>query len=466
MKKFNSVYSISLMMLLFVFASCKTQQKTAQQISKSKESITLRCEMESCTGPLYLFDFDGYTFVLNQTAQPDSNNQYTFTVPVSDHTFYFVGTNKKQTKPIILGTEKNLKLKGNCGKMRQSKFENSPINTEYERAIGQVRGYQGTANFLNQQYAKAPLGSEKKAEFLKKLEENDRQQMALLSDMRVKYPFVGKIIATKTFLSFPNNKGGYDTEVQYFVNEYFSNVDLSDPALDRMPAIFETFRDYTTTLAAIRFDQPKMKTTLDNVLNKMNAESKAYRFALGAIVQTLNGKNHPAFADYANLFVEKYGHENASYMSELRTSVSSAKNFIIGAVAPDFEQKTPEGESMKLSDLRGKVVLVDFWASWCGPCRRENPNVVNLYNKYKADGFDVLGVSLDRTKNKWTGAIEKDKLEWHHVSDLKGWKNAVAKQYSVRSIPHTILLDRDGKIIARNIRSHELAGKLKEIFNK
>jgi len=416
MKKINTIHILTL--LLIFFTSCKTQQKTVDQ-NKIKEKVRLTCEMKSCTGPMYLFKFDGYTFVLNQTAELDSNNLYTFNVPSSNHDFYFIGTNKKQTKPIILGKEKDLKLTGNCSNIRQSKFENSPINTEYEKAIGQIRSYQGTANFLNRQYAQAPIGSEKKTSFLNKLKENDQNQMALLSDMRVKYPFVGKIVSTKTFLSFPNNKGNYDNEIQYFVNEYFANIDLSDADLDRMPAIYETFRDYTTTLVAIRFDHAKMKTTLDKVLGKMNPDAKAYRYALGAIIQTLKGKNHPAFTDYANLFVKKYGHEKLNYIAELKSNI-----------------------------------------------RKENPNVVRLYEKYKAQGFDVLGISLDRTKDKWIKAIEKDGLEWHHVSDLKGWKNQVAKQYSVSSIPHTLLLDREGKILARNMRGEQLAVKLKEIFGK
>ena len=123
MKNINTIHILTL--LLIFFSSCKTQQKTVEQ--NVQEKITLTCEMKSCTGPLYLFKFDGYTFILNQTAEQDSNKLYTFNVPRSEHDFYFVGTNKKQTKPIILGKEKDLKLTGVCSNIRQSKFENSPI---------------------------------------------------------------------------------------------------------------------------------------------------------------------------------------------------------------------------------------------------------------------------------------------------------------------------------------------------
>ena len=114
--------------------------------------------------------------------------------------------------------------------------------------------------------------------------------------------------------------------------------------------------------------------------------------------------------------------------------------------------------------MRGKVVLIDFWASWCGPCRKENPNVVNVYKKYKDQGFDILSVSLDSNKDRWMSAIEKDNMTWAHVSDLKGWKNEVAKTYGISSIPATILLDKEGKIIARNLRGPALEAKLKQVF--
>jgi thiol-disulfide isomerase/thioredoxin len=137
-----------------------------------------------------------------------------------------------------------------------------------------------------------------------------------------------------------------------------------------------------------------------------------------------------------------------------------------GKIAPDFEELKTDGKTkMKLSELKGKVVLIDFWASWCGPCRKENPNVVKTYAKYKDAGFTIMSVSLDSDKAKWLEAIQKDGLVWpNHVSDLGGWQSKVGRIYGVSSIPLTILLDQEGKIIATNLRGQALEDELQKIF--
>ena len=138
----------------------------------------------------------------------------------------------------------------------------------------------------------------------------------------------------------------------------------------------------------------------------------------------------------------------------------------IGAVAPDFTQNDPMGKPVKLSNFKGKYVLIDFWASWCGPCRQENPNVVKAYVQFKSKNFEILSVSLDNpnAKNAWLKAIEDDKLTWTHVSDLQGWNNQVASLYGVESIPQNFLIDPKGVIIAKNLRGEELIRTLNSIL--
>jgi peroxiredoxin len=144
------------------------------------------------------------------------------------------------------------------------------------------------------------------------------------------------------------------------------------------------------------------------------------------------------------------------------TPVSSA-----GGEAPEISLPTPEGDTIKLSSTRGSVVLVDFWASWCMPCRQENPNLVKAYNLYHKRGFQIFQVSLDKTKEAWVKGIQDDQLgKWIHVSDIQYWNSVVVPLYKIESIPTNLLLDRDGRIIAANLRGEQLQIKLGELFNK
>lgn len=191
---------------------------------------------------------------------------------------------------------------------------------------------------------------------------------------------------------------------------------------------------------------------------------------LSAVQSVRYDENPELFDQVASNLEEAY--PNSDYVKQFKKQVvdlkakqQAAAKTGIGAQAPEIVVQTPDGETIKLSDFRGKVTMIDFWAAWCKPCRAENPNVVRLYNKYKDKGFEIFGVSLDQDKEKWIQAIKQDGLTWKHGSELRFWQSSFVPAYNLDGIPMTYLLDENGVIIAKGLRGQQLEAKLQEIFS-
>lgn len=370
----------------------------------------------------------------------------------------------KNPKAFLVDSSTQLKLTGNCESLMEAKIWLSPLNSNFSKAQRYGSTLQKKGNQLLGQLRKAYAAGQDTTSIVQSLGELDRQKMTYLDSTRKASPLIASILAPSTYLSYVNNGKGYTDEVEYFGKTYFQQTQLSDPVYNRLPVLRETFQNYTATLGGAGIHVDLLSSYLDEWLAQIPQPSPAHSSALLGAINGLSSRQPDGFVAYGRKYLDLYGDRNPNLSKQLKSAIASLQVQLIGSPAPEIALPNLVGDTLRLSELKGKYVLIDFWASWCGPCRRENPNVVRVYNMYKDKGFEILGVSLDRSRAPWEKAIEKDGLTWLHVSALNYFNGPAAKTYGVNAIPHTVLIDPDGKIVAKNLRGKSLADKLAQIF--
>ena len=353
------------------------------------DKVNVDCHIKACGGDLWLFVFNGTTFNPLQKGKVKNDSLYTFSLDVGDPSFYYIGNDRNRIKPIILGSEAEVVVRGQCGQTFTMSIEKSPLNKSYislKQEMQELQKAHGT-------YARAFRGAKDSLQqqgVLKNMQKLDDQKFHFLDSLKKDNPLFGSIVALNTYPSYPlQNQKGYPNELYYFADNYFQYANLADPIYNQSSWIYETFKSFTNTISNKRLamDADRHQNYLNKWINQIPTGTAAHKYALSAVVVVLKQQEHPNYARFAEQFIKDYEASDPDAAADLKAQMEAVKNFMIGGTPPDFEQKSPEGDGIKLTDFRGKYVLIDFWASWCGPCRRENPNVVKLYEKYKDKRF-------------------------------------------------------------------------------
>ena len=459
------------------FSSCSSGSGTGQGEGDFHLSGTFSaCQMDSIR--IYMVDGLALKPVLAAEIRSDGKS-YSFDMrgDLPAEGMYFIGQAPRNLRGILLGNEKGVKISGNCLNLQgYMKVENSPNNDALEAMNGRISQFYQQSREVARQFVPSKVSDPNREVFLRKgLNRVVKAQFSYLDSLNAENPLIAKLFSLNVQELFDetDNPKGYINEVDHLGGEMLAHSDLSDPGFAYLP-VHDAVKTFVPQLFGMTLSFEKAKSHLDRLLSRIPEGGQTHKNVLAAVVNSLEQMSSQAFPEYATQYIQLYNPEPALEQNILARSQAIQKMVKdreaaeritkIGATPPEIRLPDRSGKPFNWESLKGKTVLLDFWASWCGPCRRENPNVVRLYNQYKGKGFEILGVSLDKDRGQWLQAIDQDKLTWKHVSDLKGWRNEAAQTYRVSSIPATFLLDGSGKIIAKNLRGRSLEAKLAELF--
>jgi len=421
--------------------------------------------MTGAGNSLFLYEFNGVGFSPRHSVTAEKPGVFILEIPRQASRLFFLGQSSDQVFPVVLGEEDLVQIAGSADNVPGLIVSQSKAHQSYDMLKQTIAAMNGEMGEIMQGMGEGDAAQKEK--LLQQMTALDNRKLRLLDSLRQSNPFLARVMALNAYQSYAlgNRDNRYPDELSYFVNEFFAQVDFSDPGYDHLIWLYETFRTYVNVLVNAGVVEVQLDQILTGIIDQTPAGSHARLQCLGGAIAVMQTQKHPLLMKYGKRFIAEFETKAPEAAMELTDMLQRTMRLMEGSPAPEFSQVAPDGKPVKLSDFRGKYVLLDFWASWCGPCRRENPNVVRMYSKYKDKGFEILGISLDQNRERWLQAIQADQLTWKHTSDLKGWSNEVGKLYEISAIPKTFLIDPKGVIIARDLRGAALDGKLEEIFS-
>lgn len=411
------------------------------------------------TNQVHEYRFDGVGFeAINKPIKVDGDKYYFETSKQRPYTFF--GTANNNMKGVFIPNNPESYLVTNCQLFNKSRMIKADNNPDLSELLTSLVSQQ--ESIAQKQLSYLKLENKKEKNLLKKeFQAYNKRVDFILDSIAAINPQLVYSVAPAIQKINPDLKNEQQIKA-WNLEHFFDNMNLQ--ATVEVPFINNAFGAFVRKIQLSKsLNEEEKLSAIRNQIGKVSEINKAY--ALGAAASTLLNMSASIGTKIAEDYINKYKDTNPVGTKVLNQMVIKM-NGANGSIAPEITGTTPDGKTINVSDYKGKYLLIDFWASWCGPCRRENPNVVKVYNKYKEKGFEILGVSLDQNKDRWVKAIEQDQLTWEHISDLKGWASELSKPYGVRSIPHTVLVDPTGRIIATKLRAHTLEQQLSKIFGE